>query len=303
MCSAPPLFLQFMNPRMVSGLKVKESAAVSGTACTHTTVTEVIITSHKCDEVYWILCQFKAHFFSSQTCSIHDKYLMWLCEQAIWLEHWKSIKSKGLGAHVDHVRRCSGTRWPSTYLVMVCVSAWTLLGRFQGSCLTWRRNFLVQLTRGSISCWNSDRNTNIHGKLAWVYHSYMTACTLYQLWGTLCIKRLPVNEKNRIKKWSVLPLKQFKTHKALTKKNILPRSVCLTSSFSLSLSSRTISLNLPRENYRSLMSRSNTSFLLINFKLPPSNLFITSPRQYWKMSIKACQSDATPVKKIIQKDL
>lgn len=204
MCSAPPLFLQFMNPRMVSGLKVKESAAVSGTACTHTTVTEVIITSHKCNEVYWILCQFKAHFFSSQACSIHDKYLMWLCEQATRLEHWESIKCKGLGVHVNHVRSCSGTRWPSTYLVMVCVSAWTLLGRFQGSCLTWRRNFLVQLTRGSISCWNSDKNTNIHGKLAWVYHSYMNACTLYQLWGTLGIKRLPVNEKNCIKKISCL---------------------------------------------------------------------------------------------------
>lgn len=173
MCSALPLFLQFMNPRMVSGLKVKESAAVSGTACTHTTVTEGIITSHKCDEVYWILCQFKAHFFSSQACSIHDKYLMWLCEQATRLEHWESIKCKGLGVHVNHVRSCSGTRWPSTYLVMVCVSAWTLLGRFQGSCLTWRRNFLVQLTRGSISCWNSDRNTNIHGKLASTIATWM----------------------------------------------------------------------------------------------------------------------------------
>lgn len=75
----------------------------------------------------------------------------------------------------------------------------------------------------------------------------------------------------------------------------MPRSACLTSSFSLSFSSRTISLNLSRENYRSLMSRGNTSFLLINFKLLPSNLFITSPRQCWKMSIKACQSDVTPV--------
>lgn len=77
----------------------------------------------------------------------------------------------------------------------------------------------------------------------------------------------------------------------------MPRSVCLTSSFSLSLSSCTISLNLSRENYRSLMSRGNTSFLLINFKLLPSNLFITSLRQCWKMSIKACQSDVTPVKR------
>lgn len=169
---------------------------------------------------------------------------------------------------------------------MVCVSAWTLLGRFQGSCLTWRRNFLVQLTRGSISCWNSDRNTNIHGKLAWVYHSYMNHVLYISCEAHLA---LPVNEKNCIKK----------------NIHIVPRSACLTSSFSLSFSSRTISLNLSRENYRSLMSRGNTSFLLINFKLLPSNLFITSPRQCWKMSIKACQSDVTPVnrKKTSQKDL
>lgn len=47
------------------------------------------------------------------------------------------------------------TNWPSTYLAMVCVSVWTLPGRFQGSCLTWRRSFLAQFTFGSISCWNS----------------------------------------------------------------------------------------------------------------------------------------------------
>lgn len=41
---------------------------------------------------------------------------------------------------------------------MVCVSVWTLPGRFQGSCLTWRRSFLVQFTFGSSSCWNSAEN-------------------------------------------------------------------------------------------------------------------------------------------------
>lgn len=45
--------------------------------------------------------------------------------------------------------------WPSTNFAMVCVSVWTLPGRFQGSCLTWRRSFLAQFTFGSISCWNS----------------------------------------------------------------------------------------------------------------------------------------------------
>lgn len=44
---------------------------------------------------------------------------------------------------------------PSTYLEMVCVRLRMLLGRFQGSCLTWRRNLLPQFTLGSISCRNS----------------------------------------------------------------------------------------------------------------------------------------------------
>ncbi len=45
--------------------------------------------------------------------------------------------------------------WPSANLEMVCVRAWMLLGRFHGSCLTWSRSFLVQLSFGSISWWNS----------------------------------------------------------------------------------------------------------------------------------------------------
>lgn len=51
--------------------------------------------------------------------------------------------------------------WPSACFLMLCASAWMLLGRFQGSCLRWSRNLLGQLSFASISCWNSNQRWKI----------------------------------------------------------------------------------------------------------------------------------------------
>lgn len=102
----------------------------------------------------------------------HYKYCMWLPQ--IFGLKFKNSMCICVCVCVNHVWKSLGTHWPSTYLAMVCVRVWTLLGRFQGSCLTWRRNFLVQFTLGSISCWNSDRNTRRHTQRIRPYESVST---------------------------------------------------------------------------------------------------------------------------------
>jgi len=97
--------------------------------------------------------------FSSVCLKNSLQLLPWLhlaLSRAAWVVfYWPGFYVYGVCLFWNH--------WPSANLAMVCVRAWTLLGRFHGSCLTWSRSFLVQLSLGSMSWWNSvQKQSQVH---------------------------------------------------------------------------------------------------------------------------------------------